>query len=388
VISLADRRKAPAAASGERQGTSKFADWHIGCAAALVWVLLSSVLALAADEVVRDDAAEPARIYTTREERREAGVEHRLTKWLTLSALAELEYLDERFRLFDTASRTRTDDFSKTLQLGVELAPWPWAKGELIYEYQSDESSNRGTLDEAIVVFETGDLAIELGKLNLPFGVYFSNFVSGPLLEFGETRGRALAFSYEPRDRLNLGAFLYKGQARKVGADSENLGFGFALEAKPLSFLTFGMSYLSDLADSEQRLLSDSDDRYETRVDAMSAYAVGGFDRFEVSAEFLGALGSFTELEADRDRPRAWNVELAFFPTRSFAAALRLEGSEELEGAPRRQAGLALTWRVTRNASLTLEYLQGRFKRGLAQDSEERDLNRVHRIGAQFTLAF
>ena len=120
----------------------------------------------------------------------------------------------------------------------------------------------------------------------------------------------------------------------------------------------------------------------------MSAYAVGSFDRFEVSAEFLGALDSFKELDPDRDRPRAWNLELAYFPVHTIEASLRFEGSSELKGAPRRQIGLALAWRVTRNASLTVEYLRGWFKRGFAHDSSDRDVDRIDTIGTQFSMAF
>lgn len=134
--------------------------------------------------------------------------------------------------------------------------------------------------------------------------------------------------------------------------------------------------------------MSDSNDRYEKRVAGLSAYAVVGFDRFEVTAEFVGALSSFRELDPDRDKPRAWNVELAFYPGRNVELALRLEGSDELEGAPRYQGGVAVAWRFTRTASLTLEYLQGTFKQGLAEDSRERELDRVHQVGGQISIEF
>ena len=356
--------------------------------AAVAWVLLSPALALAVEGVVGNATAEQARIYTTREERRDAGLEHKITETLTLNALGELEYRDERFGLFDTGSRSGTHDFSRTLQLGLELRPWPWGKADFIFEYHSDSVSEQRTVDEAIVTFEPGNLEVEVGRLNLPFGAFISHFVSGPLLEFGETRGDAVVMSYKAHDRLDLAVFSYQGRAESLGAGGRNLDYGFALESSGFSTFKLGMSYLSDLADSQERLLRDGNDRYQTRVDAMSAYAIGSFDRFEVSAEFLGALDSFKELDPDRDRPRSWNLELAYFPVHTIEGSLRFEGSSELEGAPRRQIGLALAWRVARKASLTVEYLRGWFKRGFAQESSERDVDRIDTIGTQFSMAF
>jgi hypothetical protein len=126
--------------------------------------------------------------------------------------------------------------------------------------------------------------------------------------------------------------------------------------------------------------------RYERRVDALSAYAVFGFDWFELTTEFVAALDSFKGFGPQEDRPSAWNVELAYFPRADVQLALRLEGSSELEGAPRYQGGIALGWRFTNISSLTLEYLHGAFKRGMAEDSREQDLDKVHQIGAQLSI--
>ena len=77
---------------------------------------------------------------------------------------------------------------------------------------------------------------------------------------------------YGPHDRLDLAAFVYEGRARKAGSNAGYWDWGFAVEAS-LESSMFGVSYLSDLADSQERLLTDSSDRYEKRVDVLSAYA-------------------------------------------------------------------------------------------------------------------
>lgn len=336
------------------------------------------------------DESDQARIYTTREERRDAGIKHALAEWLVAAGLLEVETLEARSSLFDDPVRSRDGEYSGTIQLGVEVMPASGVKLELISELEHD--SETGTddpkLDEAVLSVEAGDFELELGTLYLPFGVYFSRFVSGPLIELGETRAHAAALSYGPDDRLDFVAFAYRGRARPAASDSRRWDWGAALEISPLPFATAGISYLSDLADSDEDLLDEARGRYERRVDALSAYAVAGAGRFEASAEWLAALRNFRELEADRSRPRAWNIELAYAVHEDLDFALRAEGSRELEDAPRLQYGIALTWRTTGIASLTAEYLHARFERGLAEDRAERPIEDRDQFGAQLAIEF
>jgi hypothetical protein len=181
--------------------------------AAVLAALAVPAWVAAQPEVIRDKVGEQVRIYKTPEERREAGLKYHITPWLAVSALIEFEYLYQQYSSYDTTGHASDDDFSKALQMATELTPWPWVKGELIYEY---DEANRHTLDEAIAAFEAGDWELAVGKQYLPFGVYFSHFVSGPLLEFGETRDRGATLSYGPDERVDLSAFAYKGRASKV----------------------------------------------------------------------------------------------------------------------------------------------------------------------------
>ena len=121
------------------------------------------------------------------EERRDAGLKHEVTDWLTLSGLLELETGSQRNELDSSTAHSHDDDFDKSLQVGALVAPLSWLKVELTCEY--DDEENEHVLDEAFASVEIADLEPELGKLYVPFGVYYSNFASGPVLEFGETRG-------------------------------------------------------------------------------------------------------------------------------------------------------------------------------------------------------
>jgi hypothetical protein len=329
---------------------------------------------------------EAVRAYTTREERREAGLQHELTPWLTVAGLAEIEQAMQRYDLHDTPDTGHDDDLSASLQLGLDLDLPLQMHGELVFEYENHP--DRFRLDEGLISYETGDFDLELGRLYIPFGEYFSHFPSGPLLEFGETRGDGLILSWGPDERLDLAAFLYRGQAQAAEGDTGQRDYGLAIEAKPLAMATVGMSALSDLADSDERLLDDHGDRYARRVPALSAHASAGLDDFEMTAEYVCALRAFHELDADRNRPAAWNLELAWYPSGPYEWALRVEGSDELEDAPHRQAGASFTWRFADHAFLALEYLQGRFRHDLAEDSAGHALTRVRHLGAQLSVEF
>ncbi len=356
------------------------------CWAALLAALGCREAPAAPDPVAQPDGKQ-ARVYVTPEERREAGLGHQVTRWLNVAGLLELEQIGLRYDLADRSGHANENDFGKSAQLGATVTPVSWLKGDLVFQYD-DAGSDSYRFDEAVIAAEAGDFELAAGMQYVPFGSYLSHFATGPVLEFGETRDTGLTLSWGPDDRLDLSAFAYRGRARHQGSDRPEWDWGAAFESSPSRHVLFGAGWLSDLADSQEGLLRDFHDRYRRRVAAWNAYAVVGTDRFDISAEVLSALGSFKELDADRNHPCAWNVELAYFPGSSIEWALRLEGSREVENAPRRRAGISLSWRATRSISLTLDYLRGWYKAGLAEDANGDAVSDSHQLGAQLSILF
>jgi hypothetical protein len=342
------------------------------CIAALILV---TPHCLHAEEAAEDKA----RIYTTREERREAGQDHRLNAWLSASDLIEFEAGREWIQLSDPEPDTRNRDLSSTLDLGMLATPWSWMKAEAIFELEHafEGDAPQFTLDEGTVSLRDGPFELEAGRLYVSFGEYFSHFASGPLLEFGETRGDGADLSWNPDERLDLSVFGYNGPAEPATSEGAAVNWGCALAGSPLESWTLGASYLSDLADAKDGLLEAHGNRYQSRVDALSAYSVLGMGRFELTAEMVRALKAFAELPADHNQPLAWNVELAFFPEGPVDAALRLEGSHELPNAPNIMGGVAISWRPLRAVSMTVEYLHGTY------DNNVTDPHASDRFGLQ-----
>jgi len=340
--------------------------------------------AVAAPPADTDDA-ESARLYATNAERREAGRKHPLTSWLTATALVELEWQSQTSRSAERDARDRLSDTAANAQVGLIVAPWRNAKAEAVLEY--DSSIGRIVADEAFVSAEIAEWEIEAGRLHTPLGIYLSHFASGPLLEFAESSVDGALLSYTPADRPGLKLMGYRGKARPVGGGSEALSWAASVEARAARWL-FGLSYQSDLADSREALLQDFDNRYVNRVGAVGGYAVWTAPGFDLTFEVVRALESFRELESDRDRPVAWNLEFVHAVHPRFDWALRWEGSRELADAPARQAGLALTWRPAERASLTVEYLHGWFSGGLATNEDGEPYASAYRIGAKLSVAF
>jgi hypothetical protein len=339
-------------------------------------------------EPEQEEENAPTRIYRTRDEQREAGLETEVTPWLTLSGLLEGEVLTDRFIPLDRDGAIKARERSATLQFGAVVDLFGLAEGEVVVEYDSDP--DKFISDEAFITFEYEPMELSLGKQFTPLGLYISHFITGPMLEFGETSARqAVLLTYGPSDQFDLTLAAYRGRVSEVGED-EAWDWAIGFEAWSSDQFSFGLSYQSDLADSDERVLED--DHYIERVSAISAYLLGITDSFEFSLEILAALDDFRELDKALNRPMAWNAELAyFFPNSDFDLALRIEKSNELEDEPEYRYGVAITWYMDRRANLSLEYLHGQFDtESYAIDRSESEvlIQHVNTMSAKVSILF
>lgn len=345
-----------------------------------MWI--SAVTAMVVTANAQD--TEPGRLYRTREEQREAGLERQLTPWLSAGGLVELEW-EQKYRSSPTAAETRRDH-GITAQLGLRATPRKDVTAEAIFEYDSTTGDLR--TDELTLWLDRDPWELVVGQQYLPFGVFYSHFAAGPLLEFGETRATGAEFSYDLNDRVTLSLSAYYGAAYAVDAGSRGVDWVVAVESWPTDTLSIGASYISDLADADERPLADEGNRYARKVPGLSGYVLWVAADYEISLEALGATRSFAELDADRNHPVAWNLEFAYFLASGVEWALRAEGSHELEDAPRRQYGASVTFRPFHRVAFTLEYLYGRYAGELATDADDNPYAHVNRFGAQVSILF
>ena len=196
----------------------------------LILTMLTPISGLAED-IVQDDEV---RRYRTLEERRDAGIKHPITDWLAVSPLIELEYNKQRYITDDSAiTDTTVSETANAFQLEIVIDPGQWLNIEIVYEY--DHVLEEVILDEAVAEFELGNFKLELGRFTVPFGEYYSRFITGPLLEFGETDARALLIAWEPDDEFEAAIFVLKSKLDKPGDknnDKDNtLDWGLSLNA-------------------------------------------------------------------------------------------------------------------------------------------------------------
>ncbi|MCB1852798.1 MAG: hypothetical protein KDI83_18795 [Gammaproteobacteria bacterium] len=306
--------------------------------------------------------------------------------WLSLSGQIEAEWTRREQHYVSGSNRDRNNESPRVTQLEILAQPWEQSGMTLLLEYDSEVDQLKA--DEASVFFTPRPWEFRAGKFYTPLGSYQSDFINDALLEFGKTRATGLRIGYTATEQSGFALMLYQGEAEQSAPHASAWDWALALNSYLREDIVMGLSYQSDLADSDARLLSDSGDRYSRRVDALSGYLHWYTDALEVRFEALGALGAFAELEPKMDRPLAWNLELAHPLAQQLKLTWRLEGSRELEDGPKLQAGLSLNWQPTDFTLITLEYLHGRFKEGLALDDNDQPFRRIDTLSARLTIGF
>ncbi|GJL63241.1 MAG: hypothetical protein NPIRA04_18950 [Nitrospirales bacterium] len=356
-----------------------------------ILVLTPNIVVYAQNEsftTTESSARKPVRIYRTPEERREAGLGKQVTEWLKIGGVVDVE---KEYRRNNSVARRDTSedpDPELALELGFEIQYDEWFEAEVLFAIEENGRRHYQELDEGLIGIDLADFGVKLGQLYVPFGAYYSHFVTGPLLEFGQTRGTALQLDYTLWDSLELAGYLFDSKA-DMQKNKNEIDWGLNLEYKSEDeSMVLGAGYLSDLAESQDELLLDFKNRYLRRVPALNAYARLGMPPFELTAEVLKAIQRFKEFEKNANKPFSYNVELAYFPVDFLQFAVRLESSREVADEPKWQYGVAGTWRPLDNLSISIDYLHGRYKKGFAFDDRDNALHSHHMIGTQLTVGF
>ncbi|MHB8895107.1 MAG: hypothetical protein ACYC99_08035 [Candidatus Geothermincolia bacterium] len=154
-----------------------------------------------------------------------------------------------------------------------------------------------------------------------------------------------------------LATFIFSGDAREDGEEKHVEDWGAAMTVAPAKGVELGVSYLSDLANTDAGLFADAGNVYHGRVAGWSAFAVVALEPVEFSAEALGALESFAAADGG-GRPEAFNLEIAYDPAPSVEFALRYEWGHDLPNAVERRYGAATSWSPWKQVSLTAEFLR------------------------------
>jgi hypothetical protein len=302
--------------------------------------------------------------------------------------LLEVETERQEIDFSDNVSDVDHEDTAETLQLGLDFTLSDMINAEFVIDYEAE--TGHLELDEGVINLEGETWGVSAGRLYVPFGEYYSHFVTGPLLEFGETRSSAaLAADYSPINIFEIFVYAFEGDAGETGRSRNAVDWGVGFELNSLDELwKFGAGYLSDLAESDALLLDDFDNRYENRVGGWNIYILRGMEPFEFTLEAVAAAGHYRELDASEDEPWAANLEIAWFPRPAIQFAARVERSGELADEPKWQYDISAARRIGKYISIAVDYLYGEYQNDFVFDDDDNELDQRNLFTAQFGLEF
>ena len=214
------------------------------------WLLTGILLALATassaqqqlDSVVGFEADWVGN-YRTRDDRREAGLGTELTEWLTFSGLLETEFLLDSFKFNQHIPDHVDKALDPAVQAAIDISIAEIFEIELILEYTEDTEDP--VMDELIVATDVGEFGVEFGRYFVPFGLFYSHFVNGPILEFGETRRDVVQLDYDLLPGIELAIYAFDGKTRRQGQLDNDIGWGSALDVMLLGGrLNLGLGHI------------------------------------------------------------------------------------------------------------------------------------------------
>jgi hypothetical protein len=299
-------------------------------------------------------------------------------KVLTISGALEIEA-----NYTDTADRDAESAINvATAQINFDATVSDQVKGRIALLHEDVEEPaiaiNEAYLELNRPEFAGGTLKVTAGKAYLPFGAFASSMVSDPLtLELGESNRNLILTGWQNgKVAVQFGA--YNGDHDTRGQNVIDNGVA-ALTLTPSEQISFGASYLCDLAESNANLLADAATTYEDNVNAASAYLTLKFVPLTINFEYLGALKLFSEAmladpakapELTGRQPRTWFAEATFAPHEDWALSGRYEKAKDYQDDVARY-GATFSYGIDANTTLSLEYLYSDFARESEDQSQQ-----------------
>ncbi len=303
------------------------------------------------------------------------------------SACIEVEAFYQDYNFHDPSKRDRdtSDLVLATVEIGFDVDIAKHVKASLFFLYEEDDTEF--DVDQGIITIDGADvmpLYVDLGKMYVPFGRFESHFIRDPLtLELGETNESAVVGGFR-NDLLELSVGVFNGDVDETGKGSSNhiddylasAVFTLPEETVPNLDLTAGISWISNIADSDNLQTTPADEGTGVNAETIKNH-IGGFntfiiasllDKFFFNAEYLGAIDDFEAGELSFDegksyRPEVWTIELACGVTDSLNLAVCYEGSNDCGNfLPEKQFGGVASYALFENTSVALEYLYGKFE--------------------------
>jgi len=251
-----------------------------------------------------------------------------------------------------------------TVELGLDVDINEYVKGHILLLWEEDDTEPI-SMDEGTIIFGSPyGLTLTAGKMYVPFGVFGSHFISDPFtLELGETNESAVLITYEKSIfELSLGAF--NGTADQSSENTVD-DWVASITAEPVAGVTIGVSYISDISDTDAALTGLT--RIRHRTPGAGAFVSASYGRFNLIGEYVGATKRFNRLDLDADsngsgdKPRTWNAEIAYYVNDKTEVAAKYEGNDDMPGFVEWQYGGVVSYALYENVTIAAEFTHGKF---------------------------
>jgi hypothetical protein len=310
--------------------------------------------------------------YHTLEEKKSPGLMSPISEWLSIGGLIEVEAFSIDDDRMAPDGGSSSDIVLATVEVFLEAKIHDYVRGEILLLWEEDDTEEVVVDEGKIIIGKDKGLSLTLGKLYVPFGVYNSHFISNPFtLELGETRESAAILAYANQYfSLSLGAF--NGDIDKTGDDHVE-DFVAALNIAPAQWLSFGVSYITDIAESDADITGGI--VTTDNVEGISAFLSLTLGPVTLDTEYLAALDDFELADYDdladgkKDKPETYNIELAVAIGEKIEIATRYEGSSDISMLPEEQYGVAVSYALFDHVTIAFEVLHGEFQTNEDVDS-------------------
>jgi hypothetical protein len=323
--------------------------------------------------------------YRNPAERREAGLGTQLSPNVRLFGLLEYETLDIRHpEGYRTGQNLREDTY--TGQLALQLQPAPWLKAEIVAEIEKDDNTN-SKLDEAFAEIDLDVVEVSAGRLYVPFGEYYSYFISGPILEFGETSGPAVLVDIDLTETLELQLYGLRNDVPQPDSRARKNQWGANVShANPTETFLMAAGYLSDMRAADDGLIKDlAEEQHTSPVGGVNASLLWQIAHTQLTFEYVAAVESLQD-DGTSYTPRAYNSELTYFHRDRFQISVRYERAFDMGEDLRRQYGISASYSPLDFVTMTCEYLRGYYPhRAIGQEPDDFDDDDDEATAAEFS---
>ena len=294
---------------------------------------------------------------------------------LTIGGKFEVEYAYER-EGEESESQLAVDKLE--LRLRADLGEGIRLNTEVEWENGSEPETE---LDKVFLEVSRDDwlpFSLEAGRTDVLFGEYESHLIEDSLSqELGETKRICLQAigEFEKAGDWEWSASWIAG--RMDGGHQADT-FALSLRHEPLEDLTWGISWMSDLGQSDELLelreeeRSPAESKGDGAVQAANAFFVCEQDRWGCSLEGVVALSEFGPgiLDEEQGRtPSTWSAEGWLVPLAGWELVGRIEGASDFPGAPAERYGVGLVHRLTKHLTVAADAHTGKLDSGESFDT-------------------